>query len=135
MIASRRSPGMISRKNSRRFPATSEIWADRPVTLPPGRARLATTLLPTGSATEANTIGITREHIAAGGLISYGTSLTDMFRRAGDLVDKVLRGTKPADIPVEQPTKFDLAVNLKIARTLGLDVPATVLARADEVIE
>jgi ABC transporter substrate binding protein len=121
--------------NSRRFPATSEIWADRPVTLPPGRARLATTLLPTGSATEANTIGITREHIAAGGLISYGTSLTDMFRRAGDLVDKVLRGTKPADIPVEQPTKFDLAVNLKIARTLGLDVPATVLARADEVIE
>ena len=77
----------------------------------------------------------TREHVAAGGLISYGTSLPDMFRRAGDLVDKVLRGAKPADIPVEQPTKFDLAVNLKTARALGLDVPRTVIALANEVIE
>jgi putative ABC transport system substrate-binding protein len=65
----------------------------------------------------------TREHVDAGGLISYGTSLTHMFRRAGDLVDKVLRGTKPADIPVEQPTKFELVINLATAKTLGVTFP------------
>jgi putative ABC transport system substrate-binding protein len=81
------------------------------------------------------TIHSTREQVEAGGLISYGTSLTDLFRRSGDLVDKILRGAKPADIPVEQPTKFDLVVNLWTAKALGLEVPPTVLARADEVIE
>jgi putative ABC transport system substrate-binding protein len=81
------------------------------------------------------TIHSAREHVEAGGLISYGTNLTDLFRRSGDLVDKILRGAKPADIPVEQPTKFDLVVNLWTAKALGLDVPPTVLARADEVIE
>ena len=81
------------------------------------------------------TIHGVREQVEAGGLISYGTNLTDLFRRSGDFVDKILRGTKPGDIPVEQPTKFDLVVNLITARALGLTVPPTLLARADEVIE
>ena len=76
-----------------------------------------------------------REHVEAGGLMSYGTNFLDLFRHTADLVDKILRGTKPADIPVEQPTKFDLVVNLITARALGLVVPPTLLARADKVIE
>jgi putative ABC transport system substrate-binding protein len=76
-----------------------------------------------------------RDYVEAGGLMSYGPNFPDLFRRAGDLVDKILRGAKPADLPVEQPTKFDLVVNLTTAKALGIDVPASLLATADEVIE
>src|SRR5215472_9459194 len=81
------------------------------------------------------TIYIQRENVEAGGLMSYGPNFPDLFRRAAEYVDKILRGAKPADIPVEQPTKFDLVVNLVTAKVLGLEVPPSLLARADEVIE
>jgi putative tryptophan/tyrosine transport system substrate-binding protein len=94
-------------------------------------------LPPTARALSARlpTIFNTRDNVQAGGLMSYGPNFPDLFRRAADMVDRILRGTKPGDIPVEQPTKFDLVINLTTAKALGVEAPPTLLARADEVIE
>jgi putative ABC transport system substrate-binding protein len=76
-----------------------------------------------------------REYVDAGGLVYYGPSIDEMYRRAAAFVDKILKGAKPAEIPLEQPTRFDLIINARTAKTLGIDLPPTLLARADEVIE
>jgi putative tryptophan/tyrosine transport system substrate-binding protein len=87
------------------------------------------------SAARLPTMFIAREYVEVGGLMSYGANFQDLYRRTAEFVDKILRGAKPADIPVEQPTKFDLVINLTTAKALGLDVSPMLIARADEVIE
>jgi putative tryptophan/tyrosine transport system substrate-binding protein len=81
------------------------------------------------------TIYLYRAHADAGGLISYGPDLPDMFRRCGGYVARILDGTRPADLPIERPSRFEMVVNLKAAKALGITIPETVLVRADEVIE
>ena len=76
-----------------------------------------------------------REHVDAGGLLSYGANIPAMYRRAADYVDKIARGTRTTDLPIEQPTKFEFVVNLKTAKTIGIELPTSVLLRADEAIE
>ena len=98
--------------------------------LPPGHPVLA---LAVGAGLP--TIYSVREYVEAGGLLSYGANITDLFRRAAGYVDKILRGANPGNLPIEQPTKFELVVNLTTAKALGIAVPRTLLARADEVIE
>jgi len=78
---------------------------------------------------------LSRQHVNAGGLMSYGPKFAELYRRAASFVDKILRGAKPADLPVEQPTKFELVINLKTAKALGLTIQQSILGRADEIIQ
>jgi putative ABC transport system substrate-binding protein len=117
----------------------AELTTQRPealiVTAEPFTRRYLAQILEYAASSRLPTIFEDRYYVDAGGLMSYGPSLINGYRRAATYVDRILRGTKPADLPVEQPTKFELVINLKTAKVLGLDVPATLLARADEVIE
>jgi putative tryptophan/tyrosine transport system substrate-binding protein len=112
-------------------PGAQAIYLCGDALLNANRSRISMLALEARVPTISNNRGNT-EH---GGLMSYGPNVADLFRRAADFVDKIFRGAKPAEIPVEQPTKFELVINLKTAKALGIEIPPTLLARADEVIE
>jgi len=118
------------------FSALAGKHADALVVFPDGLFLAQTSLIVTLAARRRlpAMYGI-REYVEAGGLMAYGTNLSQMFRLGASFVDKILRGAKPADLPVEQPTKFELVINLKTAKALGLTIPQSVLLRADEVIQ
>jgi putative ABC transport system substrate-binding protein len=115
--------------------ATAEQHADAVLVLPGVFTENARRLADLMAKARLAAMFYRREQVEAGGLMSYGTSYPDIYRRAATYVDKILKGAKPADLPVEQPTKFELVINLKTANAIGLTIPATLLARADEVIE
>jgi len=110
---------------------TDALYVVQDPLLNTNRVRINTSAL----AARLPTMHPAREFVEAGGLISYGANFPDSFRRAADYADKILRGAKPGDLPVEQPTKFDLVINQATAKALGLELPPSLLARADEVIE
>ena len=99
------------------------------------RLRRSATTTKTGTRDDEPLVYLFRPHGQAGGLTSYGPDLPDMFRRCGVYVGRILGGTKPADLPIEPPSRFELVVNLKTAKALGITIPETILVRADEVIE
>jgi putative tryptophan/tyrosine transport system substrate-binding protein len=103
--------------------------------MPSRNADLAFSIISLAARYQLPTVYIEKYYVANGGLISYGADFIDQCRRAADYVDRILRGAKPADLPVQAPTKYELAINLKTAKALGLELPASVLARADVVIE
>ena len=105
------------------------------VALPPTCTDRRAVIIATAARHKLPTVYVSRFTALDGGLISYGPDFRDQYRRAAGYVDRILKGEKPADLPVQAPTKFELVINLKTAKALGLDVPPTLLARADEVIE